>query len=762
MPPLMNPMEPSGSSFYGLGLSNGLAQTIAKSSRSSRASSPVPSTTSTGQQTSNQNSPVKNYDLTSRISLPKKGGYSDDVILSSHKYNEMSDTPQYHKSSSLYKQRYLERHSSPHSKKSEMLLTALFDYKAEGEDELSLRRGEIVEVLTKDVKVSGDEGWWTGKIGDKVGIFPANFVAEENVELSSVINDIQPTEISFSELELEEVIGIGGFGKVYRGIWQNEEVAVKAARQDSDEDINVTLENVRQEAKLFWLLKHENIVSLKGVCLEIPNLCLVMEYAKGGSLNRVLSGRKIRPDVLVFWAIQIARGMHYLHDQARVPLIHRDLKSSNVLLAEPINNDDLLLKTLKITDFGLAREVYRTTRMSAAGTYAWMAPEVIKSSTFSKASDVWSYGVLLWELLTGETPYKGIDILAVAYGVAMNKLTLPIPTTCPEPWSDLMKACWESEPHNRPSFEDILQALDQIQRSEFTQTPHESFHTLQDNWKVEIEEVLHDLRMKEKELRSREEELTKQQETLKQRERDLDEREIELIERELMVFFQQTPTPKKRKGHFKRNRLKLTKKDSTKPNISFPKDFRHTLTVQHTGGVDLKQRNTSSPNSPPGSPSITRLRAIALSSDGVKGKTWGPSTCHQRERGQIIARVAPDSHKQWSKSAPNLEKNSRTATNYSLHEIGRNYSNRKASFDDVRCREENFNLWEGTNLTCEDDKTKKKPTGNGRKKSGSEEETGCVGFVRGRGIFLKYEEEDDFYIVKNLSQLNEDSGDSNE
>lgn len=109
-----------------------------------------------------------------------------------------------------------------------------------------------------------------------------------------------------------------------------------------------------------------------------------------------------------------------------------------------------------------------------------------------------------------------------------------------------------------------------------------------------------------------------------------------------------------------------------------------------------------------------------------------------------------------------MEKNSRTATNYSLHEIGRNYSNRKASFDDVRCREENFNLWEGTNLTCEDDKTKKKPTGNGRKKSGSEEETGCVGFVRGRGIFLKYEEEDDFYIVKNLSQLNEDSGDSNE
>lgn len=110
-----------------------------------------------------------------------------------------------------------------------------------------------------------------------------------------------------------------------------------------------------------------------------------------------------------------------------------------VLLSESIENDDLQLKTLKITDFGLAREVYKTTRMSQAGTYPWMAPEVIKNSTFSKASDVWSYGVLLWELLTGETPYKGIDYLAVAYGVAVNKLTLPIPSTCPQPWRLLME-----------------------------------------------------------------------------------------------------------------------------------------------------------------------------------------------------------------------------------------------------------------------------------------------------------------------------------
>lgn len=211
--------------------------------------------------------------------------------------------------------------------------TALYDYQAQGEDELSLRRGETVEVLSMDSKISGDEGWWTGKINGKVGIFPANFVSEENIidqaGLSNVIRDIQPVEIDFKELDLEEVIGVGGFGKVYRGFWHDQEVAVKAARQNPDEDIDSTLENVRQEAKLFWLLNNENIVSLIGVCLQKPNLCLVMEYARGGSLNKVLAGRKIKPSVLVDWAIQIARGMNYLHNGAPISLIHRDLKSSN-------------------------------------------------------------------------------------------------------------------------------------------------------------------------------------------------------------------------------------------------------------------------------------------------------------------------------------------------------------------------------------------------------------------------------------------------
>lgn len=572
--------------------------------------------------------------------------------------------------------------------------TAQFDYDAQGEDELSLRRGQVVEILSKDAKISGDEGWWTGKIGDKVGIFPSNFVAEEESDRVSSqrhrrVNlfdeDDQPTEIDFRELQLEEVIGVGGFGKVYRGIWRNEVIAVKAARQDPDEDISLTLDNVRQEALVFWRLHHENIVALKGVCLQEPNLCLVMEYARGGPLNRVLTGRKIRPSVLVDWAIQIARGMNYLHNGAPISLIHRDLKSSNVLIAEPIENEDLQFKTLKITDFGLAREAYKTTRMSAAGTYAWMAPEVIKSSTFSKASDVWSYGIVLWEILTGETPYKGIDALAVAYGVAVKKLTLPIPTTCPTPWKNLMQMCWEPEAHDRPSFEKILMLLDEVARSAFAQTPHESFHTMQEDWKMEIEAMFDDIRVKEKELRCREEELRQamlqqkiQEEHLKKREQELAEREIDLLERELnMMMIQQeraaaaaAPTPKKRKGKFKKSRLRLLKKDGGH-HISMPTDFRHNLTVQQTEGGFMELRHpctviaggdhVAHPPDPSAvdssSSTIARLKAIAFPADGVKGKTWGPSTVHQKERAHIRPVVErAEGHRQWSRSAPNLEK----------------------------------------------------------------------------------------------------------
>lgn len=209
--------------------------------------------------------------------------------------------------------------------------TAIFDYEATTDEELTLRRGDKVHVISQDALISGDDGWWAGEVNNQVGVFPSSYVANQVdiAKISRAGNPSRPFEIDFAELQLEEVIGIGGFGKVYRGIWKGQQVAVKAARQDVDQPTSAVMANVLQEAKLFWLLNHENIISMMGVCLQVPNLCLVMEYARGGSLSRVIVGKRIPPDVLVNWALQIAHGMLYLHEDAPLPLIHRDLKSNN-------------------------------------------------------------------------------------------------------------------------------------------------------------------------------------------------------------------------------------------------------------------------------------------------------------------------------------------------------------------------------------------------------------------------------------------------
>lgn len=110
-----------------------------------------------------------------------------------------------------------------------------------------------------------------------------------------------------------------------------------------------------------------------------------------------------------------------------------------VLLSSPYRPDMDEAVPLKISDFGLARaNVDRSTVFSVGGTYAWMAPENIRNNKYSQRSDVWSYGVLLWELLTGQIPYKGVDPVAIAYGIGSEKLTLPIPETCPEKFKELM------------------------------------------------------------------------------------------------------------------------------------------------------------------------------------------------------------------------------------------------------------------------------------------------------------------------------------
>ncbi|OWK50247.1 Mitogen-activated protein kinase kinase kinase 12 [Lonchura striata] len=201
-----------------------------------------------------------------------------------------------------------------------------------------------------------------------------------------------------------------------------------------------------------------------------------MEFCAQGQLYEVLrAGRKVTPSLLVDWSMGIAGGMNYLHLHK---IIHRDLKSPNML----ITYDDVV----KISDFGTSKELIdKSTKMSFAGTVAWMAPEVIRNEPVSEKVDIWSFGVVLWELLTGEIPYKDVDSSAIIWGVGSNSLHLPVPSSCPDGFKVLLRQCWNSKPRNRPSFRQILLHLD-IASADVLSTPQETYFKSQAEWREEV------------------------------------------------------------------------------------------------------------------------------------------------------------------------------------------------------------------------------------------------------------------------------------
>ncbi|XP_041463492.1 mitogen-activated protein kinase kinase kinase 7-like isoform X1 [Lytechinus variegatus] len=259
-------------------------------------------------------------------------------------------------------------------------------------------------------------------------------------------------EVDFNDLEFERVVGKGAFGVVSKAKWRSMNVAVKMI--ESEEEIKAFRVEVRQLSRV----DHPNIVKLYGACTTRP-VCLVMEYAEGGSLYNVLHSSQPQPIYkaahAMSWALQCAKGVDYLHCMTPKKLIHRDLKPANLLLMSGGT-------VLKICDFGTACD-FHTYMTNNKGSAAWMAPEVFEGSAYSEKCDIFSWGVILWEVISRRKPFDDIGGPAFRIMWAVhNGRRPPLIRNIPKPLEKLMTRCWSSEAKMRPSMHEVVSIMSNL------------------------------------------------------------------------------------------------------------------------------------------------------------------------------------------------------------------------------------------------------------------------------------------------------------
>ncbi|NWJ06535.1 INSRR protein, partial [Crypturellus undulatus] len=271
-------------------------------------------------------------------------------------------------------------------------------------------------------------------------------------------------EVSRDKITVIRELGQGSFGMVYEGLAQDIEaegqetkVALKTVNELATMRERIEFLN---EASVMKAFKCHHVVRLLGVVSQGQPALVIMELMTRGDLKSYL--RSLRPDAennpglpppalgdMIQMAGEIADGMAYLHANK---FVHRDLAARNCMVSEDF--------TVKIGDFGMTRDIYETDYYRKGGKgllpVRWMSPEALKDGIFNTHSDVWSFGVVLWEIATlAEQPYQGMSNEQVLRFVMDNGI-LERPENCPEQLHELMGLCWQQNPRQRPSFVQLL------------------------------------------------------------------------------------------------------------------------------------------------------------------------------------------------------------------------------------------------------------------------------------------------------------------
>ncbi|XP_020574240.1 serine/threonine-protein kinase EDR1-like, partial [Phalaenopsis equestris] len=275
--------------------------------------------------------------------------------------------------------------------------------------------------------------------------------------IDPMLDDVAEWELPWEDLIIGERIGLGSYGEVYCADWNGTEVAVK---KFLDQDFyGDALDEFRSEVRIMRRLRHPNVVLFMGAVTRPPNLSIVSEFLPRGSLYKILHRPNCQIDEKrrIKMALDVAKGMNCLHTSAPT-IVHRDLKSPNLL----VDNN----WTVKVCDFGLSRLKHNTflSSKSTAGTPEWMAPEVLRNEPSNEKCDIYSFGVILWELATLRMPWRGMNPMQVVGAVGFQQRRLEIPKEVDPLVGRIIWECWQTDPSLRPSFAQLTTALKSLQR----------------------------------------------------------------------------------------------------------------------------------------------------------------------------------------------------------------------------------------------------------------------------------------------------------
>ncbi|XP_028770766.1 serine/threonine-protein kinase EDR1 [Neltuma alba] len=269
--------------------------------------------------------------------------------------------------------------------------------------------------------------------------------------------DVGECEIPWEDLIIGERIGLGSYGEVFRADWNGTDVAVK---KFLDQDFSgAALAEFKREVRIMRRLRHPNIVLFMGAVTRPPNLSIISEFLPRESLYKILHRPNCQIDEKrrIKMALDVARGMNCLHTSTPT-IVHRDLKSPNLLVDNNWN--------IKVCDFGLSRLKHNTflSSKSTAGTPEWMAPEVLRNEPSNEKCDVYSFGIILWELATLRLPWSGMNPMQVVGAVGFQNRRLEIPKEIDPVVARIIWECWQQDPNLRPSFAQLTVILKSLQR----------------------------------------------------------------------------------------------------------------------------------------------------------------------------------------------------------------------------------------------------------------------------------------------------------